>query len=92
MSRTAVHGPASACAQVRRLQDVVDAYLAEVPIAHAIFRAAELRLLCGLELQRPVLEVGCGIGQVARFALGEPADVGMDLSARRIRPEAGRGA
>jgi SAM-dependent methyltransferase len=77
---------------IRPLDALTDAYLAGAPIAHALFRAAELRSVCGLELERPVLEVGCGIGQVARFALDEPADVGVDLSARRIRPEAGRGA
>jgi SAM-dependent methyltransferase len=66
------------------LADVLDQYLREVPIAHALFRAAELLPLAGLELERPVLEVGCGIGQVARFALDQPTDVGVDLSARRI--------
>jgi SAM-dependent methyltransferase len=59
-------------------------YLKAAPIAHAVFRACELAHLKSLPLARPVLDLGCGRGQLAQLALDSRIDVGLDISARQL--------
>ncbi len=64
--------------------EILDRYLSAAPLAHALFRAAELRPLCPLALPRPVLDLGCGAGQFADLALAGPIDVGIDPDPRQL--------
>jgi ubiquinone/menaquinone biosynthesis C-methylase UbiE len=66
-------------------EEVLLAYLGTVPVAHALFRAAEAHHLSAAALARPVLDLGCGAGEFAALALRQRLDVGLDLSAARLR-------
>jgi SAM-dependent methyltransferase len=68
----------------RTLCDLFSRYLASRPLAHAFFRAAECGELSDLIIRRPVLDLGCGDGEFARFALQAAPDVGVDLRADRL--------
>lgn len=70
---------------VRSPREVFDEYLSVAPLAHAIFRAAEVTALAGVRLRRPVLDLGCGGGQFARLALSQRLDSGLDLSADKVQ-------
>ena len=56
-------------------------YLRSAPLAHALFRSAECRHLASLKLKRPVLDLGCGMGEFASHAVGARLDVGVDCLA-----------
>jgi SAM-dependent methyltransferase len=71
--------------RVKSKDQLLAGYLTFAPIALAIFRRAELGPLARVELQRPVLEIGCGAGLFARCALCDSLDVGLDISPRQIR-------
>lgn len=70
--------------EVRMDAQLFAAYLRFSPIALALFRSAELRPLAGVDLERPLLEVGCGGGLFARCALKDCVDVGLDISPRQV--------
>ncbi|HUY32816.1 MAG TPA: class I SAM-dependent methyltransferase [Pirellulales bacterium] len=55
-------------------------YLRNAPLAYALFRSAECRHLASLELTRPVLDLGCGMGEFASHAVRDRLDVGVDVS------------
>jgi SAM-dependent methyltransferase len=57
----------------------------------AILRAFEAWLLSDVELERPVLDVGCGEGHFASLAFDDRLDVAIDLSIEELA-EAARGA
>lgn len=59
-------------------------YFARVPLAHALFRAAELWMLEEAALERPVLDVGCGRGEFASLAVNGAIEAGVDLVARDL--------
>jgi SAM-dependent methyltransferase len=64
--------------------DVLTAYLAVSPSAHAVFRTAEACALSdGLEAAPPILDLGCGAGEFARCALRGTLAAGIDLSRRQ---------
>ncbi len=64
----------------RELDDIFDAYLSVAPLAHALFRAAEVEHLRHVSLVRPILDLGCGCGQFAAAAIDGVIDVGVDVS------------
>lgn len=64
--------------------DIFQNYLRASPLALALHRAAELRDLSRLAIDRPVLDLGCGFGQFASLALKDKLDVGLDISGRAI--------
>jgi SAM-dependent methyltransferase len=70
--------------QLKPAGAILDAYLCRAPLAHALFRAAELRALAGRSLSRPVLDLGCGGGELAALALEGKVDAGIDLCAQRL--------
>lgn len=74
-----------AVVRLRPLSEILDRYLGSFPVAHALFRAAELRNLAGQELLRPVLDLGCGTGQFADMVAEGPMDAGLDLCPRRLQ-------
>ncbi len=53
-------------------------HLKGVPAFRALLRAAESRLYQGLELPRPMLDLGCGDGHFAKTAFQVPPEVGVD--------------
>jgi len=56
--------------RLKSLPAILDGYLRNFPIAHALFRTAETRRMAGRELARPVLDLGCGTGQFATLVAG----------------------
>lgn len=59
----------------------------------ALWRAIELRLLCGVDFPEPVLDVGCGEGGFARMLFGPGRNiVGLDLGQPELRLAARSGA
>ncbi len=71
--------------------EVLDAYLATCPLAHAMHRIAETRQVCATCLRRPLLDLGCGSGEFALAALRDGVDVGVDLAARPLARAAATG-
>jgi len=63
---------------------IADYYFGRVPIAHAMFRVAELEPIAGLRMRRPVLEIGCGRGEFAEAAILSTIDDGIDISCKDI--------
>jgi ubiquinone/menaquinone biosynthesis C-methylase UbiE len=64
---------------------ILSGYICHGPISYSLHRAAELRQLLATEVQKPVLDVGCGGGEFAAVAfIGKP-ECGVDVDARRIR-------
>lgn len=56
----------------------------------AIVRAVEAWLLSDLEVEAPVLDLGCGEGHFASLAFRRPPDVAIDLSAAAVAEAARR--
>lgn len=69
---------------IRDARQVAVNYLKEAPVAHALFRSAELAPFAGMSFSRPVLELGCGDGQFARLAVEGVVDVGLDICPRKL--------
>lgn len=59
--------------------DLLRQHLEEVPPHRALLRSVECRLMGSIELQPPVLDVGCGDGHFAARAYHRRLDVGIDL-------------
>ncbi|MGH7140466.1 MAG: hypothetical protein ACREHD_32425, partial [Pirellulales bacterium] len=66
------------------LGEIFDGYLANTPLAHTLFRAAECRRVRDLTLIRPVLDLGCGVGDLAAYATDDGFDMGVDLLGDRL--------
>ncbi|MCO6453805.1 MAG: class I SAM-dependent methyltransferase [Pirellulaceae bacterium] len=64
--------------------DLLGRYLRLAPVAHAVFRSAELGPLAGLPIERPIIDIGCGAGEFAEAAMDGCVDVGLDPSRRRL--------
>lgn len=90
-----------------RPDDFLGPSVGEVPAFRALLRAVEARLYVGLELARPILDLGCGDGHFAAVAFGGPVkvapqkvwrlfggpvEVGLDPSLELAREAAGRRA
>jgi SAM-dependent methyltransferase len=58
----------------------VDCHLRTVPVHRALIRAAEATLFAGVDLPRPLLDVGCGDGHFGAMVRAEPIDAGIDLN------------
>ncbi|MBI1902709.1 MAG: class I SAM-dependent methyltransferase, partial [Planctomycetia bacterium] len=63
---------------------VVKNYLRCSPLSHALFRACEIDQLQTIRLERPVLDLGCGAGQLAQHGLEGNIDFGLDISAKQL--------
>ena len=73
------------------LRDYLAEQLKDMAPHRAILRAVECRFMAQLQLQAPVLDIGCGDGHFASIAYeGLPLDVGVDVLARDVREAAGR--
>jgi len=60
--------------RLKPLDAILDGYLGSFPIAHALFRGSELKMLAGRELARPALDLGCGTGQFATLVAESAVD------------------
>jgi SAM-dependent methyltransferase len=65
-------------------EEIFARYLSLAPAAHAMFRAAELRPLAGMRIERPVLDLGCGAGEFVQAAVAGDVDAGLDASPRKL--------
>ena len=59
--------------------------LTSLPYFRGFLRAIEARLLQGVELPRPRVDIGCGDGHFGAVAFAEPIDVGLDPEPRSLR-------
>lgn len=58
--------------------DFLAVQVRELPYFRALLRAIESKFYEGLELKRPVLDVGCGDGHFAQRTFAQKIDVGID--------------
>jgi SAM-dependent methyltransferase len=77
--------------QFRPAAQIIDRFAGATPWAYALFRASECKALAALEIVRPVLDLGCGTGDFAAWALDAPVEAGVDLSRGRLRLARERG-
>lgn len=64
--------------------DFLTRFVERVPIAHALERALECKLLAGEAFRRPILDLGCGDGIFAKVLFAGPVDVGLDPDPREL--------
>lgn len=67
-------------------------HLLELPYFRGTLRAVEASILQGVDLPRPVLDIGSGDGHFASVAFRERISVGIDPSARTMPEAKARGA
>lgn len=67
-------------------------YLTFAPVSLALVRAIECRLLSQLELEEPILDVGCGDGLFASILFDKQIDEGIDISVDDINTAKKRGS
>lgn len=58
--------------------DFLARHLREMAPHRALLRAVEAKFMSKIELQHPVLDIGCGDGHFASVTYREPLDVGLD--------------
>jgi SAM-dependent methyltransferase len=68
-------------------RDFLAEHLASVPAFRALLRSVEARMIAGLDLPRPILDLGCGDGHFAQFTFDAPLDIGIDPSRTAVRLE-----
>ena len=71
-------------------RDFLSAHLKTMAPHRAILRAAECKLMSGVRLRTPVLDVGCGDGHFASICYDTPIDVGVDVHLGDAREAAAR--
>jgi SAM-dependent methyltransferase len=59
-------------------KDFLYLHLCELPYFRALIRGIEASYYQDLDLQRPILDVGCGDGHFASLTFDHPLDVGVD--------------
>ena len=62
-----------------------------MPLAHAMWRAAESEALSEHRWQHPVLDLGCGDGAFVRTIFDQSLEAGLDLSLRQLHRAAHKG-
>jgi SAM-dependent methyltransferase len=77
---------------LKNAKDYLWLHLREIPYFRSLLRSVEARFYAGIDLPRPILDVGCGDGHFATVAFDQQLDVGMDPWGGPIREAAGRGA
>jgi len=77
--------PRERCLSFRSVAQLFEFYVSRTPLSYAVFRVAECRALAGVPLGGQTLDLGCGTGEFAAWALVEPVMLGVDLSQTRLR-------
>lgn len=72
--------------------DHLTQHLSSMAPHRAVLRSVECRLMGAVELEPPVLDVGCGDGHFASIAYDSPIDVGVDRGTSDAAEAARRGA
>jgi len=62
----------------------LERYVNQAPLALAIERSLECRILSQMPFERPVLDIGCGEGLFAKILFAEKIDTGIDPDAREL--------
>jgi len=65
--------------------------LTEFHVTSALWRLAEANLYKNLDIEKPVLDLGCGDGAFAKAVFDEPLDEGIDISEDDIEKAAALG-
>jgi SAM-dependent methyltransferase len=73
-------------------RDFLWLHLRELPYFRSILRAVEARFYQGLDLPRPILDLGCGDGHFASVVFEDPLDLGVDPHLPSLREARRRGA
>ncbi len=76
---------------VNQDRDYLVEQLKEIPAFRALIRGVEARMIAGLDLPRPILDLGCGDGSFAAAAFCQPLDAGIDPSAFALEEARRRG-
>lgn len=73
----------------KQFPDYLTPLLIHAPAAWALIRANEIRALDQVDFKAPILDVGCGDGEVAKVILSnrdlKSFDVGIDLNDREVK-------
>lgn len=72
--------------------DLLERHLRDLPYFRAILRAVEARMMQGVELPSPLLDVGCGDGHFASVTFDRGVTVGIDPERKSLREASRRGA
>ncbi len=72
--------------------DIEAAYVNAAPLAIALERLQECRILAQQPLRQPILDLGCGDGIFAQSLFAEPVDLGIDLDPMEIERSRQSGA
>ena len=64
--------------------DLATRYLLHVPMSLALYRVLECQILASQSFERPLLDIGCGDGVLARVLFDDPIDLGIDPDADEI--------
>src|SRR5258708_2402892 len=65
-------------------KDFVASYVAMAPLALAVERSLECRIMSRMSFRHPVLDIGCGEGLFAKILFAEKIDTGIDPNAREL--------
>lgn len=77
---------------MRSEPDLLERHLRDLPYFRAILRAVEARMMRGVPLPPPLLDVGCGDGHFASVTFDHGVAVGIDPERKPLREAARRGA
>jgi ubiquinone/menaquinone biosynthesis C-methylase UbiE len=69
----------------RDKQTIIDSFVNNFPVTHALPRACEAIALSKLNYKKPILDLGCGDGQFTLYAFGKNSiDIGVDKNKKNI--------
>lgn len=63
-----------------KTKDYFRRYLQVAPLALAVFRTIEAKNIAEVEMERPILDIGCGFGEFAGVFFKSQVELGLDLS------------
>jgi len=70
---------------VKTNSNVLRTYISMAPLALALERAIECRILSRQHFERPVLDIGCGEGLFAKVLFAEKIETGIDPNADELK-------
>ena len=59
-------------------------YLEVAPLSHALWRSVEAQELAKYQLQKPILDLGCGFGEFSGVFFSSQIEVGVDIDPQEI--------
>lgn len=67
-----------------KLEKFLKIYLEKRPISHVLWRSAEYRELIRLNMNKPILDLGCGDGFFASILFDSGVDAGIDMNKKEV--------